>query len=134
MKQMQAAPLCAMPSAPQSELPQCSCPAATLPELWAHALMYEFRSAGSSRGTLYFDRQCTICRLFQHDLEGIMPHILDPKQLKEDIKRLHEAHCGSEPSADIALEESPFSDDKQNLERWECTFRVCNLAEDVSAV
>ena len=46
-------------------------------------------------------------RLFQHDLEGIMHHILDPKQLKEDVKRLHAKHCTLAPSADTAAEESP---------------------------
>jgi hypothetical protein len=57
-------------------------------------------------------------RLFQHDLEGIMPHILEPKQLKEDVKRLHAVHCTLTPPADATTEEGPsagmaVSEDKQ---------------------
>ena len=40
------------------------------------------------------------CRLILHDLEGIMPYILDSKQLKENVKRLHATHCTAEPSTD----------------------------------
>ena len=108
-----------MLSAPQSELYCC-----------ARAQLQYSRSSGSMHswmipeadisGAPYFKGQCTLCRLFQHNLEGIMPHILDPKQLKEDVKRLHAAHCGSEPPADIMLEESPSSNASQDLERWEC--------------
>ncbi len=46
-----------------------------------------------------------------------MPHILDPKQLKEAVKRLHEAHCKSEPPADDALEESQSPEATETLER-----------------
>lgn len=45
-----------------------------------------------------------------------MPHILDPKQLKENVKRLHTAHCTSEPPAESAGDKSPAmgpSDDSQ---------------------
>ena len=40
------------------------------------------------------------CRLILHDLEGIMPYILDSKHLKENVKRLHATHCTAEPSTD----------------------------------
>ena len=40
------------------------------------------------------------CRLILHDLEGIMPYILNAKQLKENVKRLHATHCTSEPNTD----------------------------------
>ena len=46
------------------------------------------------------DFQTLSCRLILHDLEGIMPYILDSKQLKENVKRLHATHCTSEPSID----------------------------------
>lgn len=46
------------------------------------------------------DFQTQSCRLILHDLEGIMPYILDSKQLKENVKRLHATHCTSEPSTD----------------------------------
>ena len=29
-----------------------------------------------------------------------MPHILDPRHIKESVKRLHATHCTSEPSTD----------------------------------
>ena len=44
--------------------------------------------------------QMLSCRLILHDLEGIMPYILDAKQLKENVKRVHATHCTSEPTPD----------------------------------
>ena len=58
------------------------------------------------------------CRRFQHDLEGVMPHILDPKQLRESVKRLYDTHCRSEPPADSMPEESPPPKTAQDLERY----------------
>ena len=58
-----------------------------------------------------------LCRLFQHDLEGIMPHILDPKQLKEDVRCLHEAHCRSEPPVDDMLEDDQSPEAAETLGR-----------------
>ena len=47
-----------------------------------------------------------------------MPHLLDPKQLKEAVKRLHEAHCSSEPPADSVSEENASPAASDDLERW----------------
>ena len=46
-----------------------------------------------------------------------MPHILDAKQLKEAVKRLHEAHCRTEPPADDAQEEGTSPEATEILER-----------------
>lgn len=41
-------------------------------------------------------------RNFQHDLEGMMEHIQNPKLLKEHAKTLHQAHASSSSKEDTA--------------------------------
>lgn len=57
------------------------------------------------------------CRLFKYDLAGIMPHILEPRQLKEEVKRLHAAHCASDPTADVVDHEDSSSGPQDDMER-----------------
>ena len=70
------------------------------------------------------DSKLHVRRRYQHDLEGVMPAIQDPKALREAVKRLYEAHVNSGKEDAMpdggALDVAERYGNTLNLQCWIC--------------